>query len=107
MFWKEPDSSAGALSPMVKAENGKTGKGAEGDRLQVSPSFDVEHSSCSDVAKVIVRTLQQNGAYIGDTSGGPSGIKAEQGSTFPGLTPDVLSCVSWKDMRVVDPASLK
>lgn len=101
MFWNVPDSGAGVAHPMVGYEKPRTGYGAEGERMRVKPSIELDaRPGCGDVAKAIAKTLQNYGSYIGDTSGGNSGVKAEQGSTFPGLTQDVLSgCITWDDLE--------
>jgi hypothetical protein len=105
VFWMETDSAAGALSPMVGAENGKAGYGAEGERLRIKPGIDLaSRPGCSPttnpVGLAIARTLQQNGAYLGDNSGSGSGIKTEQNANYPGLTADSLhGCMTWDDIE--------
>jgi hypothetical protein len=52
------------------------------------------------VGLAIARTLQQNGAYLGDNSGSGSGIKTEQNAHYPGLTADSLrGCMTWDDIE--------
>jgi hypothetical protein len=52
------------------------------------------------VGLAIARTLQQNGAYIGDNSGSGSGIKTQQNAQFPGLNADSLrGCMTWNDIE--------
>jgi hypothetical protein len=105
VFWMETDSAAGAASPMVGAENGKAGYGAEGERLRIKPGIDLaSRPGCSPttnpVGLAIARTLQQNGAYLGDNSGSGSGIKTEQNANYPGLTADSLrGCMTWDDIE--------
>jgi hypothetical protein len=101
MFWLETDAAAGSVHPMVNHEKGKSGFGAEGMRLRVKESWKAP-AGCTGPGLVIAKTLQRYGSYIGDNSGSGSGIKAEQGSTFPGLTKDALGpCVTWNDMEFV------
>jgi hypothetical protein len=105
VFWLETDSSAGPFSPMVGAENGQSGYGAEGERLRIKPGIDLaSRPGCSPttnpVGLAIARTLQQNGAYLGDNSGSGSGIKTEQNANYPGLTADSLrGCMTWDDIE--------
>jgi hypothetical protein len=105
VFWSQTDSAAGAFSPMVGAESGNSGYGAEGERLRIKAGIDLaSRPGCSPttnpVGLAIARTLQENGAYIGDNSGSGSGIKTEQNANFPGLTADSLKgCMTWDDIE--------
>lgn len=102
MFWNKPDSIAGVVHPMVGCEKPRYGYGAQGERIRVKASVDLDARKCNPVGRAIAKTLQQHGAYLGDTSGGNSGFKAQQGSTYPGLTIDVLKgCVTWDDMEFI------
>ena len=99
LFWPETDSS-GCKLPMSGCESGNSGVGIEGQRIALDPTIDiVDRPGCSNEADVIVRTLQQNGAYIGDNAGGNSlVIKAEQGGSFPNLSQNELQgCVTASD----------
>jgi hypothetical protein len=88
---------------MVGAENDKYGFGAEGQRIRVKAKW-TPPAKCTGPGLVIARTLQRYGAYLGDNSGSGSGIKAEQGTTFPGLSRDALApCVTWADMEYLPP----
>jgi hypothetical protein len=103
-FWPETDSS-GCLFPMAGCEGGNAGWGFEGQRVALDPTLDiVDRAGCDDSDDVLVRTLQQNGGYIGDNAGGTSWvIKAEQGATFTGLTQNGLSgCVTSNDFVATD-----
>jgi hypothetical protein len=105
VFWVETNSAAGFSSPMVGAESGKNGVGAEGQRIRIKPGIDLAaRPGCSPttnpVGLAIARTLQQNGAYIGDNSGSGSGIKTQQNAQFPGLNADSLrGCMTWNDIE--------
>jgi hypothetical protein len=105
VFWVETNSTAGFANPMVGAENGKTGAGAEGERFRIKPGIDLaSRPGCTPttnpVGLAIARTLQQHGAYLGDNSGSGSGIKTEQNADYPGLTQDSLrGCMTWDDIE--------
>lgn len=99
LFWHEPDSSAGHVLPMAGDEGGKSGWGPEGIRIRVKPSW-TPPADCTGAARVVARTFQSYGAYIGDTSGGNSGVKAEQGSGMLHID-SLKACVSWDDMEFV------
>jgi hypothetical protein len=105
MFMVETNSAAGFVHPMVGAESGQSGWGAEGTRLAVKPTAVL--TGCSPTAKVIALTLQRHGAYIGDNAGSQSSFKAEQDNAAKSiwgtsLTSDSLKgCVSWSDFQVV------
>jgi hypothetical protein len=101
VFWVETDSSAGVGHPMVGAESGKSGAGAEGQRFRIKPGVDLaSRPGCGPVGLAIARTLQQHGAYIGDNSGSGSGIKTEQNANYPGLDADSLrGCMTWDDIE--------
>jgi len=101
LFLVETDSSAGHVHPMVGSESGKNGWGAEGQRIAVDPAVKLASRSCSPQALVLARTLQENGAYIGDNAGGVTALKAQQetGGVWAGaLNPDELDgCITWAD----------
>ncbi len=105
LFFVETDSAAGFVHPMVGAESGKSGWGAEGQRLAVRPDADL--SGCSSQAAVIARTLQRHGTYLGDNAGGATSLKAEQdtagGSVWGGTlhADELKGCISWADFVVV------
>jgi hypothetical protein len=105
MFLVETNSAAGFVHPMVGAEPGKNGWGAEGTRIAVKPTAIL--TGCSPTAKVIALTLQRHGAYIGDNAGSQSSFKAQQDDAAKSiwgssLTSDSLKgCVSWSDFQVV------
>jgi hypothetical protein len=105
VFWVETNSAAGFAHPMVGAESGKSGAGAEGQRMRIKPGIDLAarpgcNPSTNPVGLAIARTLQQHGAYLGDNSGSGSGIKTEQNANFPGLDADSLSgCMTWDDVE--------
>lgn len=109
VFWVETNSAAGFAHPMVGAESGKSGAGAEGQRMRIKPGIDLAarpgcNPSTNPVGLAIARTLQQHGAYLGDNSGSGSGIKTEQNANFPGLDADSLSgCMTWDDVEFLPP----
>jgi hypothetical protein len=109
VFWVQSHSGAGAVHPMVGAENGKAGWGAEGQRFRIKSGIDLaSRPGCSPstnpVGLAIARTLQQHGAYIGDNSGSGSGIKTEQNANYPGLNADSLhGCMTWDDIEFLPP----
>lgn len=112
IFWWETDSSAGKISPpMAGFESGQAGWGAEGQVLQVNPSF-VPSAQCDPGAAAIIRTLQDYGAYIGDNAGaGGTSLKMEQttatnnpfASFDPGISQRAFDqCgLTWNDFRAV------
>jgi hypothetical protein len=103
LFAMETNTAAGVVHPMVGAESDKAGYGAEGQRIRVKESWQPP-AGCDGPGLVIARTLQRYGAYLGDNSGSGSGIKAEQGSTYPGLGMDALGgCITWDDMEYIAP----
>ncbi|RFU18785.1 CBM96 family carbohydrate-binding protein [Geodermatophilus marinus] len=103
MFAMETDSAAGFAHPMTGYEKDKSGYGAEGQRLRVKASW-TPPAGCTGPGLVLARTLQHYGAYLGDNSGSGSTLKAQQGTTFPGLTEDALApCVTWDDMEYLSP----
>jgi hypothetical protein len=105
VFWLETATSAGFTHPMVGAENGKAGYGAEGERFRIKAGINLAaRPGCSPtknpVGLAIARTLQQHGAYLGDNSGSGSGIKTEQNANYPGLNADSLrGCMTWDDIE--------
>jgi hypothetical protein len=99
MFWVQTDSAAGFVHPMTGAESGKSGFGAEGMRIRIRPAVNLESRNCTPAGKVVARTLQRYGAYLGDNSGSGSGFKAQQGSTM--ITKNALSCTTWDDYEFV------
>jgi len=106
LFIVESDSSAGAVHPMVGAESGKNGFGAEGTRIVLRPDFPVESLSTPE-AKVLARTLIEHGMYIGDNAGSGSSLKAQQdvnGQVWGSrLTADTLKGLDWTDFLVITP----
>jgi hypothetical protein len=104
LFRVETDSSAGVVHPMVGAESGKYGFGAEGERIRIKPSVDLVGRGLTGACLAVARTLKENGAYIGDNSGSSTQLKASQPSRYTGtnLSTDCLEGrVSWDDFQVV------
>jgi predicted MPP superfamily phosphohydrolase len=67
LFWTQTGS--GFCHPMTKDEGDRGGWGLEGQRLRLSPSVNVENLATSPGGKVIARTMQRYGLYIGDNAG--------------------------------------
>ena len=104
LFFVETNSADGVVSPMTGAESGKSGWGAEGERIRIRPDVDLEARGLTGAALVIARTLQENGAYIGDNSGSSTQIKASQPAAYSGtnLSTDALQGkITWKDFEVL------
>lgn len=106
MFLVETRTSDGFRSPMVGAEHGKFGFGAEGERIAIAPWVDLTKRDLSPEGLVIARTLKRHGCYIGDNSGSASCLKAEQENdtrrVWNGrLGRDALSGISWDDFVVL------
>jgi hypothetical protein len=106
LFFVETDSTAGFRSPMVGAESGKVGWGAEGQRIAIDPTIDLTTRGLSPDALVIARTLQRYGAYLGDNAGGATSLKAEQENSVRDvwhgeLQADSLRNITWDDFVVV------
>ena len=107
LFLVETSSADGVRHPMVGAESGKAGFGAEGQRLAVRPDLDLTTRKLSPAALVIARTLQNRGCYIGDNAGTASTLKAEQETEDHPvwgrlLHQDSLRHLTWDDFVVLD-----
>jgi len=107
LFLCETSSADGYCHPMVGCEGGKSGFGTEGQRIAIDPKVDVAKRGLSPFGLAIARTLQTNGAYIGDNAGRYSALKAEQVSggrnPWAGLavSPDALKGLTWDDFVVL------
>jgi hypothetical protein len=104
LYFVETNSADGVASPMTGAEGGNSGWGAEGERIRIRPDIDLAARGLTGAALAIARTLQENGAYIGDNSGSSTQIKASQPSAYTGtnLTTDALKGkISWADFEVI------
>ena len=99
LFLVETSSAAGARHPMVGAESGKLGFGAEGQRLAVRADVDLATRRLSPAARVIARTLQVRGCYIGDNAGTASALKAEQETEDHPVWGRLLHQDSLRDLR--------
>lgn len=104
-FMAETNSGDGHCHPMTGHESGKSGFGAEGERIVIKPSVDVTKKGLSPAGLVVARTLQNYGAIIGDNAGRMSTLKAEQerGGQVWGtlLTQDSLKGLTWSDFACV------
>lgn len=108
LFFVETSSEDGHVHPMVRRESGKRGWGASGTRIAVDARVDLGNRDCSPEARVIARTLQRYGAYLGDNAAQETSLKAEQDSGGAvwrdRLSSDELrGCVSWSDFVVIEP----
>lgn len=106
LFWVATEKSMGYSSPMVAAESNTPGWGGEGWRLRLNPAIDLQARGLTGAALALARTLQENGAYIGDNSGSSTQIKVGPPSDYAGtnLTTDAFKGkLSWADFEVVQP----
>lgn len=107
LYFVETNSAAGFKNPMVGAESGKNGWGAEGDRIRLKPSIDLEARGLTGYPLALARTMQQNGLYVGDQSGSATQVKLSQAEHYQGtgLTTDVFKGkLDWRtDFEVVKP----
>lgn len=106
LFMVETSTAAGFRHPMVGAESGKSGFGAEGQRLAIRADLDLTTKKLSPAGLVIARTLQTRGCYIGDNAGSASAFKAEQESenrpVWGGrLHQETLRHLTWDDFVVL------
>jgi hypothetical protein len=104
LFFVETSTADGVVHPMTGSESGKAGFGAEGERIRIRPDVDLQARGLTGAALVIARTLQENGAYIGDNSGSSTQIKASQPHHYTGtnLATDALKGkISWADFEVL------
>lgn len=105
-FWVATEQADGFSHPMVNEESNTGGWGGEGWRLRVSPTVDLEARGLTGAALAIARTLQQNGAYIGDNSGSRTQLKIGPPEDYVGtnLTENVFQGkLFWDDFEVVQP----
>ncbi|HYO30824.1 MAG TPA: hypothetical protein VER37_09630, partial [Thermomicrobiales bacterium] len=105
LFFVETNTADGVVHPMVGAEGDKAGFGAEGERIRIKPSVDLEARGLEGAVLAIARTLQENGAYIGDNSGSSTQIKASQPHNYVGtnISTDALEgYITWNDFEVIE-----
>jgi hypothetical protein len=108
-FFVENDStfSPPFVSPMVSDESGGDGWGPEGVRWRIDPAINLATRGLTPGCLAIARTMQDNGAYLGDNSGSVTQIKLGHPSTYPasmGLSTNCFSGkLSWNDFQVVTP----
>jgi len=104
LFFVETSTADGVRSPMVGTESEKYGWGAEGERIRLKSSIDLKARGLTGASLAVARTLQQNGAYIGDNSGSSTQIKASQPSAYVGtnMATDMFrGKISWDDFEVL------
>ncbi len=106
MMFCETLTAAGFVSPLIACEKGKYGWGAEGTRIGIDRSIDLSQRGMSPAGLAVARTLQDHGCILGDNSGGPCALKAEQSTQVydPWQGLDInhrsLQGVTWADFVV-------
>ena len=106
LFWVSTDVNDGFSHPMTNEEDNVGGWGGEGWRLRIKPSVDLQARGLTGAALAIARTLQQNGAYIGDNAGGVTQVKIGPPEDYVGtnITTDAFkNKITWNDFEVVQP----
>ena len=106
LFWVRTHQPHGFSHPMVGTESETGGWGGEGWRIRLNPSIDLEARGLSGAVLALARTLQENGAYIGDNSGSATQLKVGPPSDYVGtnLTTNAFSGkITWDDFEVVQP----
>lgn len=104
LFFVETKTTDGVCYPMYGSESGKNGWGTEGERIRIKPSVDLVARGLTGALLAVARTLQQNGAYLGDNSGSGTQIKASQPHNYVGLnlaTDGFKGKITWDDFEVV------
>jgi hypothetical protein len=110
VYFLETNTAAGFQKPMTGDQSGNAGCGgaahpticAEGQRIRINPNIDLAAKpGCTGAARVIARTLQVYGAYIGDNSGSGSGIKAEQNTTVVPSHEALKPCMHLSDLQII------
>jgi len=110
MWFVETLTSAGFVHPMVGAEGGKNGWGAEGVRIAIRPDLDLS-TRFTGGALVLAKTLQEYGCVVGDNSGSGSTFHGEQATAtynpYAGtnVTRDCLKGLTWADWVVIQPGA--
>jgi hypothetical protein len=91
---------------MINDENEIGGWGGEGWRLRIKPSVNLVTRGLTGATLALARTLQENGAYIGDNSGSTTQVKVGPPEDYVGtnLATDAFKGkLSWSDFEVVQP----
>ena len=104
LFLVETNTADGAVHPMTGYESGKSGWGAEGERIRIAPGVNLVARGLTGAALALARTLKEHGAYLGDNSGSSTQIKASQPHNYTGtnLTTDAFrGKLTWDDFEVV------
>ncbi|MBW3577937.1 MAG: hypothetical protein KY462_09420 [Actinobacteria bacterium] len=73
------ESGSGHVFPMVGSDGDSDDPAAppQGTRIRIAPDIDLDRLDLSPQARVIARALQDYGAVIGDSTGGPIALKLE------------------------------
>ena len=93
------------VHPMTGEESPNAGFGEEGTRIAVAQNASL--GTCTAEAMVLVRTLQNYGAVIGDNAGGASTLKVGiEPTPIADLQQNELQgCIDWNDWVVIQPGS--
>ena len=103
LFFVETKTADGVCHPMTGAESDKAGFGAEGERIAIRADVNLLSRGLTGGALALARTLQTNGAYIGDNSGSGTQLKGQSGG-YPGtnVSTDCLKGrITWDDFYVL------
>jgi hypothetical protein len=106
LFWVRTHQPHGYTHPMINDENEIGGWGGEGWRLRIKPSVNLVARGLTGATLALARTLQENGAYIGDNSGSTTQVKVGPPEDYVGtnLATDAFKGkLSWSDFEVVQP----
>jgi hypothetical protein len=106
LFWVRTHQPHGFTHPMINDENEIGGWGGEGWRLRIKPSVNLVARGLTGATLALARTLQENGAYIGDNSGSTTQVKVGPPEDYVGtnLATDAFKGkLSWSDFEVVQP----
>jgi hypothetical protein len=106
LFWVRTHQPHGYTHPMINDENEIGGWGGEGWRLRIKPTVNLVTRGLTGATLALARTLQENGAYIGDNSGSTTQVKVGPPEDYAGtnLATDAFKGkLSWSDFEVVQP----